>query len=146
MSSNTSGPEPVAVLAETSFRALERDAPAAFARLCAQLAGQCLSVDLGDEVFAVRFDREGSRVSRDAGAEATVRLTTTRQAVSDLIDGRAGLAEAVDAGSIRLVGELDDLLRAHDGLRTYLHAAARTDSVPPLRDHLIVPTNPDTKG
>jgi hypothetical protein len=136
----------VAVLAETSFRALERDAPDAFERLCAQLAGQSLSVDLGDEVFTVTFDRKGSRVSRDAGAEATVRLATTRAAVGDLIDGRVGLAEAVEHGSIRLIGELDDLLTAHDGLRTYLHAAARTDSVPPLRDHLIVPTNPDAKG
>ncbi len=136
MSSNTSGPEPVAVLAETSFRALERDAPAAFERLCAQLAGQSLSVDLGDEVFTVTFDGGSSGVSRDAGAEATVRLTTSRQAVSDLIDGRVGLAEAVEHGSIRLIGELDDLLTAHDGLRTYLHAAVRTDSVPPLRDRL----------
>ena len=124
------------MLAETSFRALQRERPDAFARLCAQLAGQCLSIDLGDEVFTVRFDGEGPDVSRDADADATVRLTTTRRAVGDLIDGRHGLADAVESGSIRLIGELDDLLVAHDGLRTYLHAAARTDSVPRLIDHL----------
>lgn len=136
MSSSTSGPEPVAALAAESFRALERDAPAAFERLRAQLEGQSLTVDLGDDAVAVQFGSDGIHVRDEPTDAATVRLATDRRTIGELLAGRLGLAQSVDDGSIRLVGELDDLLIAHDGLRTYLHAAVRTDSVPPLIDRL----------
>ena len=67
-----------------------------------------------------------------------MRLATDRRTIGELLAGRLGLVQAVDDGSIRLIGELDDLLLAHDGLRTYLHAAARTDSVPRLIDRLTI--------
>ena len=133
MSSNTSAPEPIAHLAQTSFHLLRSDAPTAFARLVDQMAGQDLLVDLGDEVMRIRFDEHGPRLHDPAGPdEPTVRLTTDRATIGALLDGRLGLADAVDTDQVAVLGDLDDLLRAHDGLTTYIHAAVRTRSVPDL--------------
>ena len=44
--------------------------------------------------------------------------------------------KAVEAGRVRVQGSLDDVQRAHDSLRAYVHAAVRAPSQPALLSEL----------
>ncbi|ETB46638.1 SCP-2 sterol transfer family protein [Mycobacterium avium subsp. paratuberculosis 10-8425] len=53
-----------------------------------------------------------------------------------LLDAEVGLGEAVQAGAVSVRGSLDDVQRAHDALRAYVHAAVRASTQPALLSEL----------
>jgi hypothetical protein len=71
-------------------------------------------------------------VSDGAADTAGTRIATSRAAILDVLDARIGLAEAVEAGAVAVLGSLDDVQRAHDTMLAYVHAAIRAPSQPGL--------------
>ena len=72
-------------------------------------------------------------VSDGAAPTAGARITTSRATVLDVLDAGSGSSEAVETGTVSTCdGSLDDILRAHDTLLAYVHAAVRAPSQPGL--------------
>jgi hypothetical protein len=127
--------ESVAALLRRSLDHLAAEAPASYRHFVAELGTLVVQVDVDGEVFAVRG---GSRLQVvDGGAaDACARITASRRAVVDVLDAELALSEAVETGRVDVRGGLDDVLRAHDALIAYAHAAVRAPSVPGLLDGL----------
>jgi hypothetical protein len=122
---------PVARLLGESFAALEDELPTAHARLCAGLAGRAVAIDVDGERFVVALAGGQARVASVPAGEDTaagVRVATSRGAILAVIDARRSLVEAVLADEVRVVGELDRLVEAHQALVTYVHGAVRCPS------------------
>ncbi|MCX2712065.1 SCP-2 sterol transfer family protein [Mycolicibacterium sp. J2] len=81
-----------------------------------------------------RFSLRGGRRLEVCGAadRAGTRVVTTRAGVLDVLDAVITLDEAVEGGAVAVHGSLDDILRAHDTMRAYVHAAVRAPSQPAL--------------
>ena len=132
MSSNSSATEggatgPLARLLADSFQVLERGLPEASRRLCAVLEGVSLGMQVDEESFAVEFSARGARVRAATGQESA-QVSLSRHTLWEVLENRLGLTEAVVADAVRVVGPLDTLLRLHEGLRLYVHGAARCPS------------------
>jgi hypothetical protein len=94
-----------------------------------------VEVDVDGEVFSLSGGRRLD-VTDGSAATAGARIGSSRAAILDLLDARFGLDEAVQAGVVSVHGSLDDILRAHDTLLAYVHAAVRAPSHPELLDEL----------
>jgi hypothetical protein len=88
-------------------------------------------VDVGGELFSVR-GRGGLEVADGPSTTADVRIRTSREAVLEVLDAAVGLPQAVEMDRVQVRGELDDVVRAHDALIAYAHAAVRAPSQPGL--------------
>lgn len=96
--------------------------------------------------LVVALDVDGEHFSLTGGrhlvvadgelASARVRITTSRAIIVDILDARVGLQDAVQASTVAVRGSLDDVLRVHDTLRAYVHAAVRAPSQVGLLDAL----------
>jgi hypothetical protein len=96
--------------------------------------------------LVVDFDIDGERFALWAGdrlevsdgpaVTAGARIATSRETILDVLDARTDLEEAVVADAVTVRGALDDILRAHDTLLAYVHAAVRAPSAPGLLDAL----------
>lgn len=124
--------EGVADLLRRSVAHLAAEVPESHRHLVAELGPLEVEVTTDADTFTVRAD--GSRVvvaDGPAGAPGA-RIDTTRAVILDVIDAEVGLAEAVESGGLTVRGSVDDVLRAHDALLAYAHAAVRAPSAPGL--------------
>lgn len=127
--------ERVSSLLRRSIAHLEDEVPESYRVLVATLGSLMVELDVDGEVFALR-GRDRLEVSDGAAPAAGARIAASRLAILDLVDARVGLAEAVEAGTIRVHGSLDDVQRAHDALQAYVHAAVRASAQPALLGEL----------
>lgn len=127
--------ERISSLLRRSLGHLEDEVPDSYRLLVAQLGPMVVELDVDGETFSLRG---GTRlqVSEGAAQPAGARIATSRATILDLLDARVGLGEAVETGSVRVRGSLDDVQRAHDSLLAYVHAAVRASSQPALLSEL----------
>jgi hypothetical protein len=125
----------VAALFERSLRHVLTEVPASYQHLVRVLGPLVVEVRIGgrdDEAFTLCADQARLAVSDGASTSAGARIRTTRTAILQVLDGVVSLAEAVESGQLEVWGSLDAVLRAHDTLIAYAHAATRAPSVPGL--------------
>jgi hypothetical protein len=123
--------ERVSSLLRRSVAHLADEVPNSYRLVLDQLGPLVVELNVDGELFSLRG---GDRldVSEGAAGRAGARITTSRTAILDVLDARVGLREAVEAGTVAVRGSLDDVLRAHDTLLAYVHAAVRAPSQPGL--------------
>jgi hypothetical protein len=127
--------ERLSSLLRRSVHHLEDEVPDSCRLLLAALGPMVVRLDVDGEVFSLRG---GDRLQVSDGAPHTAgaRIVTSRAAILDLLDARLGLGEAVEAGSVGVLGSLDDVQRAHDTMLAYVHAAVRAPTQPALLSEL----------
>jgi hypothetical protein len=127
--------ENISTLLRRSVEHLEDEVPDSYRLIVAGLGPMVVELDVDGEVFSLRG---GARlqVSNGAAPMAGARIVTSRATILDLLDAKLGLSEAVEAGTMSVRGSLDDVERAHNSLRAYVHAAVRASSQPALLSEL----------
>jgi hypothetical protein len=131
--------ERVAAVLRRSLDHLAAEVPASHRLLADELGSLVVQFEVDGEVFAVRGDERIEVV--DGGApDPGPRVVTSRSAILDVLDAELTLGDAVEAGRVQVRGALDDVLRAHDALIAYAHAAVRAPSSPRLLAALREPT------
>ncbi|MDH6198749.1 hypothetical protein M2272_005409 [Mycobacterium frederiksbergense] len=123
--------EQVSSLLRRSVQHLADEVPDSYRLVLEGLGPLVVELDVDGELFSLRGGRR-LEVSDGAAETAGARIVTSRDAILDVLDARLGLEEAVQAGVLNVRGSLDDILRAHDTLRAYVHAAIRAPSQPAL--------------
>lgn len=123
--------EPVSSLLRRSVDHLADEVPDSYRLLLDRLGPLVVELDVDGEVFSMRGGHR-LEVSDGPAREPGARVGTSRTAINDLLDARTGLDEAVEAGAVRVAGSLEHVLRAHDTLLAYVHAAVRAPSQPAL--------------
>ncbi len=109
--------------------------PDSYRLLATELGPMVVELNVDGEVFTLRGG-DRLRVSDGAADTAATRIVTSRVTILDVLDARVQLGEAVEAGRISVRGSLEDVQRAHDSLRAYVHAAVRASSQPALLSEL----------
>jgi hypothetical protein len=127
--------EHVSSLLRRSVGHLEDEVPDSSRLVLEALGPLVVEVDVDGELFSLRGGRRLDVSDGPAGV-AGARITTSRAAILDLLDAKVALDEAVRAGTVGVQGSLDDVLRAHDTLLAYVHAAVRAPSQPGLLEAL----------
>lgn len=127
--------EHISSLLRRSVEHLEDEVPDSYRLIVAELGPMVVELDVDGEVFSLRG---GGRlqVSNGAALTAGARIVTSRATILDLLDAKAALGEAVEAGTVSVRGSLDDVQRAHDALLAYVHAAVRASAQPTLLSEL----------
>jgi hypothetical protein len=125
----------VAALLRRSLDRLAAEVPASYQHLVDALGPLVVEVEIDGELFSVRGNPNLVVADGRSGA-AGVRIGTSRAAVLAVLDAELALGEAVEEGAVQVQGSLDDVVRAHDALLAYAHAAVRAPSVPGLLDAL----------
>ncbi len=123
--------EQVSSLLRRSVGHLADEVPDSYRLVLEALGPLLVEVEVDGELFSLRGGRR-LEVSEGAAGMAGARITTSRAAILDLLDARVGLDEAVQAGTVGVRGSVDDVVRAHDTLLAYVHAAVRAPSQPAL--------------
>src|SRR6201995_5782815 len=123
--------EQVSSLLRRSAGHLEDEVPDSYHLVLEALGPLVVEVDVDGELFPLRGVRR-LEVADGAAAVACARIATSRTAILDLLDARVGHDEAVQAGTVGVRGSVDDVLRAHDTLLAYVHAAVRGPAPPAL--------------
>jgi hypothetical protein len=130
--------ESVSALLRRSLEHLATEVPPGLRRLAVLLGPLVVEVEVDGEVFALRggetvtvtdhLPADRDPIHGDPSRAAAVRIATSRAAIRALLDAETSLAAAVDHDLVRVRGRLDDVLRAHDALLAYIHAAVRAPS------------------
>lgn len=123
--------EPVSSLLRRSVDHLADEVPDSYRLLLDRLGPLVVELDVDGEVFSMRGGHR-LEVSDGPAREPGARVGTSRTAIKELLDAHIGLDEAVAAGAVRVAGSLENILRAHDTLLAYVHAAVRAPSQPAL--------------
>lgn len=131
--------ESVSSLLGRSVGHLADEVPASYRHVLDTLGPLVVTLDVDEERCTLRG---GHRLTVSEGADesAGTRVVTSRTAILDILDAAVTLDEAIETGAVDVRGALDDVLRAHDTLRAYVHAAVRAPSQPGLMDALRVDT------
>lgn len=127
--------ELVSSLLRRSVDHLATEVPAGYRLLLDRIGPLVVELDVDGETFTMRGGLR-MEVSDGPAPEPGVRVGTSRTAILDLLDARTGLDEAVESGAVLVRGALEDILRAHDTLLAYVHAAVRAPSQPTLLNSL----------
>ena len=122
-------------LLRRSVAHLADEVPDSYQLLLDRLGPLVVELDVDGQLFTLHGG-DRLEVSDGPGRDPGARVNTTRTAILDLLDARTGLDEAVEAGAVRVRGSLENVLRAHDTLLAYVHAAVRAPSQPALIDEL----------
>lgn len=123
------------MLLRRSVEHLQDEVPDSYRLLSEELGPMVVELDVDGEVFSLSGG-DRLEVSDGEARTAGVRIHTSRATILDLIDARTGLGDSVEAGTISVRGSLDDIQRAHESLRAYVHAAVRAPSQPALLTEL----------
>jgi hypothetical protein len=123
--------ERVSALLRRSVEHLAQEVPDSYRLILDEMGPLVVELDVDDEVFSLRGGHR-LEVSDGAADGAGARITTSRAAMLDVLDAVVGLGEAVEADAVSVRGSVDDVLRAHDTLLAYVHAAVRAPSQPAL--------------
>jgi hypothetical protein len=123
--------ESVASLLRRSFDHVAVEVPESYRHLLRELGPLTITIEVDGELFSIRG---GTRLDvADGGyGAAGVRVATSRSAIIGVLDAEVSLTEAVETGEVVVRGSFDDVVRAHDVLIAYVHAAVRAASVPGL--------------
>jgi hypothetical protein len=123
--------ERVSSLLRRSVGHLADEVPDSYRLMLDRLGPLVVALDVDGELFSLCG---GPRLEVTDGAARTAGATiaTSRATILDVLDARVGLEEAVEAGTVSVRGSIDDVLRAHDTLLAYVHAAVRAPSQPEL--------------
>src|SRR5262245_22772331 len=115
--------------------------------------GRRLLLGVDAEQLEVDFRQRIPRVIvRCTGAEppparGSIIMTTSRQTLLDLVDGKLSVITAIDQRSLRLWASASDLLAFDQGMTAYLHGAVRsgacTDLLTRFRDWAAAPSAGD---
>jgi hypothetical protein len=125
--------EPVASLLRRSLDHLAAEVPGGYRLLCDALGGHTIGIDVDGERFGLRG---GAGLEVVPDGPASVRIGTTRRGVLAVLDGELSLVAAVEADAVTVLGPLDEVVRAHDALVAYVHAAVRAPGAAGLLDAL----------
>ena len=128
--------ESVAAVLRRSLGHLASEVPESYRHLMAELGRLVVEVTTDGEVFFLRAHHGRLEVVDGRAGATGAAITTTRATILDVLDAEVALADAVESGRLDVRGSLDDVLRAHDALSAYVHAAVRASSVPGLIDAL----------
>jgi hypothetical protein len=123
--------EQVSSLLRRSVEHLADEVPDSYRLVLHELGPLLVELDVDGERFCLWGDRR-LEVTDGPAAEAGARIATSRSAILDVLDAKVGLEEAVEAGTVCVQGSLDNILRAHETLLAYVHAAVRAPSQPGL--------------
>lgn len=123
--------ERISPLLRRSLEYLEKEVPDSYRLLVAQLGPMVVELEVDGELFSLRGG-DRLEVSEGAADPTGVQIATSRATILDLVDARRGLGDSVETGSVSVNGSLDDIQRAHESLRAYVHAAVRAPSQPIL--------------
>jgi hypothetical protein len=123
--------ERVSSLLRQSVEHLADEVPDSYRLVLDRLGPMVVELEIDGELFSLRGGQR-LHVSDGAVDTAGTRIATSRAAILDVLDARMGLAEAVEAGAVAVLGSLDDVQRAHDTMLAYVHAAIRAPSQPGL--------------
>jgi hypothetical protein len=123
--------EHLSSLLRRSVEHLEDEVPDSYRLVVESLGPLVVDVDVDGELFSLKAGRRLEVTDGQAGVGGA-RITSSRAAILDLLDAKLGLDEAVQAGDVGVYGSLDDVLRLHDTLLAYVHAAVRAPSHPEL--------------
>jgi hypothetical protein len=123
--------EHLSSLLRRSVEHLEDEVPDSYRLVVESLGPLVVDVDVDGELFSLKAGRRLEVTDGQAGVGGA-RITSSRAAILDLLDAKLGLDEAVQAGDVGVYGSLDDVLRLHDALLAYVHAAVRAPSHPEL--------------
>ncbi len=131
--------ESVSSLLRRSIGHLADEVPAGYRHVLDALGALVVGLEVGDEHCTLRG---GRRLEVTEGVEegAGTRVTTSRTTILAILDAAITLDDAIETGALDVRGALDDVLRAHDTLRAYVHAAVRAPSQPGLLDALRADT------
>lgn len=123
--------ESVASLLRRSLDHLAAEVPESYRHLLGELGPLVIEIGVDDELFSLR---RGTRlvVSNGGNGTASARIATSRAVIVSLLDAEVSLNEAVEADQVVVRGSLDDVVRAHDALIAYAHAAVRAPSASEL--------------
>jgi hypothetical protein len=127
--------ERISSLLRRSVQHLEDEVPNSYQLTVAALGSLVVALDVDGERFSLTGGRQ-LLVDDGEPTSAGVWITTSRATVLDVLDANVGLQDAVEAGTVGVRGSLDDVLRVHDTLRAYVHAAARAPAQAGLLDAL----------
>lgn len=120
-----------AALLEASFALMCRECPEAYAGFCRLLAPYEVSLTIGTEMVAVRFQSDGVEVLR-VPDDPIVHLVASKQTLLDLADARYTLEGAIMQDYLHVRGQMDLLIRFYESLQIYIHGAVRSPSFPGL--------------
>jgi hypothetical protein len=123
--------ERISALLRRSVEHLEVEVPDSYRLILDRLGPLQVELDVDGERFTLRGGSRLEVSDGDAGT-AGARITSSRSAILDVLDATIGLVDAVEAGTVAVRGSLDEVLRAHDTLLAYVHAAVRAPSQPGL--------------
>jgi hypothetical protein len=123
--------ERISALLRRSVEHLEVEVPDSYRLILDRLGPLQVALDVDGERFTLTGGRRLEVSDGDAGT-AGARITSSRSAILDVLDATIGLVDAVEAGTVAVRGSLDEVLRAHDTLLAYVHAAVRAPSQPGL--------------
>lgn len=116
--------EQVSSLLRRSIGQLADEVPASYRVMLDKLGPLVVELEVDDELFTLSGGHR-LEISQGPAATAGTRIATSRAAILDVLDARVGLEAAVEVGMVNVRGSLDDILRAHDTLLAYVHAAVR---------------------
>jgi hypothetical protein len=123
--------EQVSSLLRRSVDHLADEVPESYRLVLDELGPLVVELDVDGERFSL-CGGERLEVTDGASDRAGARIATSRAAILDVLDANVGLEEAVEAGTVFVRGSLDNVLRAHETLLAYVHAAVRAPSQPGL--------------
>ena len=123
--------EQVSSLLRRSVEHLADEVPDSYRLVLEELGPLVVELDVDGARFSLWGDQR-LEVTDGAAEEAGARIATSRAAILDVLDAKVGLKEAVEAGTVCVQGSLDNVLRAHETLLAYVHAAVRAPSQPGL--------------
>lgn len=123
--------EQVSSLLRQSVAHLADEVPDSYRLVLHTLGPLVVDFNVDGECFSLRGGPRLEVTSgRDTGADTCV--VTTRTSILDILDAAISLDRAVESGAVQVRGTLDDIMRAHDTMRAYVHAAVRAPSHPAL--------------
>jgi hypothetical protein len=108
--------------------AVERDAPGCAQGMARTLGANAVGIVVDHERVTLHASSGAIRADRSDGA-AAVRVATRRVAIIELIDGRRGLVDAVEAGTVLVAGSPVDLEAVDGALRWFLSGSLRSAAV-----------------
>lgn len=126
--------EPVSSLLRRSVEHLAEAVPASYRLMADALGPLVVALEVDGERFSLIG---GDRLTvADEPLRADVRIGTSRSAIVAVLDAAVSLQDAIDIGAVTVAGSLDDVVRTHDTLRAYVHAASRAPAQEELIDAL----------
>jgi hypothetical protein len=116
-----------------SLELLEREAPAASARVAASLGARSVLVRVDGESLGLACKQRKLAVG-PVPLHPSVSAQTTRDVLLALLQGEFTLTDAVMTSRVALRGPIDDLVALYAGLQAYFHGAVRSPGFPGLLD------------